>query len=203
MRTYRPRISLLTALLLMTIIGMTIVIVQLWREVAPLRAEVRALRDETGRLSITNPTQFHAIRVRTDDDYVWKWRVWVPEGREYRINLAAAAIPKTGFPIANGMVTLNQPGESWIEYRISKSPDSDRWSDRLLTPNGSVGGSGPSWVTWKRQTSTGEGVSYNTESMDSGKPIVLARQRVSEKATDSRQIEDPAAGFMIWLEPVK
>ena len=48
----RARISLLTALLLITIAGMAIVIVQLWRKVEPLQAEVRNLRRELGYLSI-------------------------------------------------------------------------------------------------------------------------------------------------------
>jgi len=44
----RFRISILTALLLTTILGMSIVIAVLWREVAPLRAQVQELREETG-----------------------------------------------------------------------------------------------------------------------------------------------------------
>ena len=67
--------SLLTAVLLMTIVGMAIVIVQLWREVAPLRAEVRRFRDEMGQLTISDPSKFHAIEVRTSDKMIWKWRI--------------------------------------------------------------------------------------------------------------------------------
>jgi hypothetical protein len=36
-----------------------------------------------------------------------------------------------------------------------------------------------------------------------GTDILITRQRVSQKATSSDQIEDPSAGFMIWLEPTK
>jgi hypothetical protein len=35
----------------------------------------------------------------------------------------------------------------------------------------------------------------------SKKPIEIMRQRVSEKANSSDKIGDPAAGFLIWLEP--
>ena len=81
MHRFRPRISLLSALLFMTIAGMAIVIVQLWREVGPLRAEVRRLRNELGVLTVENPSRLHAIEVRTKDEMIWKWRIWVPERR--------------------------------------------------------------------------------------------------------------------------
>jgi hypothetical protein len=203
MAKFRPRISLLTALLLMTIFGMAIVLMQLWREVGPMRVQLRQLRDEVGRLTIDDPRQFHAIRVRSDSDYSWKWRVWIPEGRKYRIYMATQDIPKHGYPQSQGMVTLDQPGESWIEYRIAKDPNSNNWMDNLNTPSGSVGSSSQAWVAWNRRMSTGDGVEQKTESMDPGKTILVTRQRVSKTATDTSQIEDPSAGFMIWLEPAK
>lgn len=203
MARFRPRISLLTAILLMTILGMAIVLVQLWREVKPMRTQLRQLRDEVGRLSIDDPAKFHAIRVRSDNDYLWKWRVWVPEGREYRIYLATEDIPKEGYPQSQGMITLDHAGESWIEYRIAKDPNSNNWMDKLSTPSGSVGSSSQPWVTWGSHVSTGAGVSYKTEVSEPNKTVLLARERVSKKAKSSDKIEDPSAGFMIWLEPVK
>ena len=66
----------------MTIVGMAIVVVQLWREVGPLRTEVRQLRDEVGRLSIDDPIEsFTRSRSAPTSDLTWKWRVWVPAGR--------------------------------------------------------------------------------------------------------------------------
>lgn len=70
-------------------------------------------------------------------------------------------------------------------------------------PQASVGSSQQDWVKWKRRVGTGEGVSYTTKVDEPGKEIVLARERVSQAATNSSKIEDPSAGFMIWLEPTK
>ena len=187
----------------MTILGMAIVIAQLWREVGPMRVQLRQLRDEVGRLTIDDPTKFHAIRVRSDNDYLWKWRVWVPEGREYRINMATQGIPKDGYPQSQGMITHDQTGESWIEYRIVKDPNSNSWTDKLSTPSGSVGSSSQPWVTWGSRVTSGMGVGYKTEVSEPNGRVVLARERVSKKAKGSGDIEDPSAGFMIWLEPVK
>jgi hypothetical protein len=200
---FRPRISLLTSLLLMTIVGLTIVVAQLWREVVPLREENRGLRDEVGRLSIDDPTKTSVIEVRTTDDFTWKWRVWIPEGRAYQLQMATEDIPKTGYPESRGTISLDEPGETWIEYRIAPSPNSELWMDKLSTPTASVGSSSQPWVKWKRHTSTGEGVGHSTDVFEPGSNVLIARHRVSQTATSSDKIEDPSAGFMIWLEPVK
>ena len=52
MPCFRPRFSLLTAFLLLTIAGLSIVVVQLWREIGPLRQEIRRYRNEIGELTI-------------------------------------------------------------------------------------------------------------------------------------------------------
>lgn len=107
-----PRFSLLSALLLMTIIGLAIVVVQLWREIEPLRADLRRLRDEVGALSIDDPTKPCAIRVRTDNEFTWKWRIWVPKGQVFVLNYASENIPKQGLPASHGSITLDEPGET-------------------------------------------------------------------------------------------
>src|SRR5262249_40322570 len=136
---WRPRFSLFSVLLLMTIVGLVIVVAQLWREVGPLRTEVRRLRDEVGALSVDDKTKLHTIRVRTPDEFVWKWRIWIPEGRAYLLKDACGKIPKEGFAEPNGSIRLDEPGETWVEYRISPDPVSGLWMDRLRTSNASVG----------------------------------------------------------------
>lgn len=201
--SWRPRFSIFSALLLMTILALTIVVVQLWREVSPLRADVRRLRDEVGALSVDDKTKLHAIRVRTPDEFVWKWRIWIPEGRVYQLKQAGDKIPKQGFPATNGSIRLDTPGEIWVEYRIMPDPVSGLWMDHLSTSSASVGSSSQEWVNWKRRTSTGEGVSYTTKAGEPADKMILARERVSQSVTNSSQIENPSAGFMIWLEPTK
>src|SRR5262245_4620503 len=124
MPDFRPRFSLLSALLLMTIVGLVIVVIQLWRDIKPLRAELRRLRNEVGALSIEDPTKPHAIQVRIVDDNTWKWRVWIPEGKKYELKIATQDIPQQGFPQSNGSMVLDEPGETWVQYRIARSPDS-------------------------------------------------------------------------------
>lgn len=201
MPRFRPRISLLSAILLTTIVALAIGIAQIWREVGPLRAEVRRLRDEVGALSVADPTKPCAIRVRTTDEFTWKWRLWIPEGRSYVLKHASDKIPKQGLAQSTGSITLDEPGETWIEYRIAPDPTAGIWMDRIRTPHTTVGSSSQDWLKWKRKLSTEEGISYTTTSSEPGKVIILARERVSQTAAVSSNIEDPSAGFMIWLEP--
>jgi len=181
----RLRLSLLNALLLMTIVGLAIVVVQLWREAEPLRAELRGLRDEVGRLSIDDPAKPHAMQVRTGDKFAWKWRIWVPEGQKYRVKVAMQDIPATGFSTSNGMIALDKSGETWIEYRISRDPKTDHWMDEFVTEEGSVGSSSQPWVTWERSVSTTEGVGKTTRVFEPGVIIPIVRHRVSEKVSSS------------------
>lgn len=197
-----PRFSLLSALMLMTIVGLLITVAKLWREVGPLRAEVLRLRNEVGSLTIDDDTKPHAIRVRTSEDFTWKWRIWIPRGREYLLKYADESIPRQGYPAGQGSITLSEPGELWIEYRIAFDPRSKSWQAKLSTPSASVGGSQQDWVNWPSRTTAGEGIGYKTESHEPGKIILLDRERISQ-VSNSQNIEDPSAGFMIWLVPTK
>lgn len=128
---FRPRISLLTALLLMTIVGMAIVVVQLWREVGPLRAEVRQLRTEAGRLMIDDPTKIHVLSVHGSDevDKSWKWRVYLPPNRKYYLHKLSAKIDAQGMAQTGFITSTSSPisqtssGEFVIQASVRKGDD--------------------------------------------------------------------------------
>ena len=200
----RPRISLLAALLLMTIFGMAIVVVRLWREVGPLRAEIVQLRNETGRLSIDDPTRIHAIEVRTSEPLLWKWRVWVPQGQTVLARYHFGSMPSSGVPPASGSLHL-KPGENWVTLRAHvKRPSS--WSARLETAGSYVGTGIPEpdrWWQWPFTSSTDSGVGFTTELAPEREPIfVLKSLRVSPNRNSGRLLppDDPTSGFIIWLE---
>src|SRR4051794_1847310 len=99
-KRWRPRFSLLSALLLMTIVGLSIVVVQLWREVGPLRAETKRLNEERGTLVIGDATKLHAIKIPTrfaGKDRV-SYRVHVPAGKSYFAFAQVNNVPKAGLP---------------------------------------------------------------------------------------------------------
>jgi hypothetical protein len=201
-----PRFSILTALLLLTIFAMAIVIVELWREVRPLRDELVQLRNETGRLSVDDPTKIYAIEVRTNDPLLWKWRVWVPQGPTVIARNYWGPIPASGMPAVAGSIHL-KPGENWVTLRAHPSATGTTWSAYLETEGSSVGmGIQPAdrWWDWSTTSSSADGVGYSTSmpARESDRVLVLKRMRVSSvtSSNPSSQSAAKTTGFMAWLE---
>jgi hypothetical protein len=205
MPRFRPRISLLTALLLMTILGMAIVIVQLWREVGPIRAKVRQLREETGQLSIEDVTKFHAIEVMTGNELNWKWRVWVPQGETAILHFQLSNVPRIGVPVPRDSQTL-QPGEHWITLSLTRESERKQWisnfatkdtiETQFLRPD-------EYWFDWSDKTEASDGVINTTYvAKDNDKTVVLKRLRVDQvrNSPTIHKSDKPTAGFIIWLD---
>ena len=94
---------------------------------------------------------------------------------------------------------LREPGEHVIRYLIRRNREG-RWFGSLHTPIGSVGSDHHPWVEWSSLTSTSGGVGSSTRSYETDEQVEIIRHRVSQ-ANDTANIEDPAAGFVVWLEP--
>lgn len=206
MPRFRPRISILNALLLTTIVAMAIVIVQYWREIGPLRQEVFGLRNEVGRLTFEDRSKIHAIAVRTNESLTWKWRIWVPQGKRVTMHLQAGDVPRTGVPSPRNTVQL-VPGEQSLILRFHQVPSSHRWRASLES---SVGGGilvdvpeSQEWPIWKEYAGTGEGVGQETRVFDNDSNVlILSRQRIGE-VSSSMEVEKmggPTAGYIIWLD---
>ena len=129
------RFSLRTLMLLTTFVAMAVSLLvsarnnrRLARINESLGKENRRLRDEVGELSIEDEGQLHAIRIPTDSYLEWTWRVWIPQGREYRLRCVGDQIPKEGWPSGTGgTMWLRQAGEHVIRYRIRRDPKDDRF----------------------------------------------------------------------------
>lgn len=201
----RVQFSLITVLLVVTIVGLAMMVVLLWKKSSATQAEVRGLRDEVGRLVVDDPSRVHVARVRTPGEHTWKWRVWIPEGKSYALKFRMSQVPATGFPTNVTTFQLGQTGETWVEYRIEPHAPPADWADLLSTPIQSHSSSPEelNWMSKSRSTVDGEGVGYTTQSSEAGSRVLLYRHRVSEKATSSKLIEDPSEGFIIWLEANK
>jgi hypothetical protein len=210
MPRFHPRISLLAALLLMTIAGMAIVIVQQWLELVPMRAELRKLRDETGALTIDDESKFHAIRMPnnvrdTADAKTWKWRVWVPEGENAVVRFRWGNVPRKGVPLEQGESSL-APGENIVTMTAAKLPDGNNWMVGLSTPTRGISTAidpDSHWFDWKEMITTGESVGMTTKVFDDDSEIcVLERCRAGQysDAKEFLKITEPTAGFIIWLE---
>lgn len=207
----RVRFSLRSLIVVTMIAAMAIGLVALNRQNQQLAArnEVlsrmnQQLRDELGELSIGDETQLHAIRTKNGEGLEWEWRVWIPEGHEYRLRGDGGEIPEQGWLQRGGTIYLRKAGEQVIRYRIYKDPREGKWYGKLSTRSGSVGKDPHPWVDWGSTTTTTSGVGNTTRAFpNDGDDIVeLCRHRVSQQGSTNK-MEDPAAGFLIWLERQK
>jgi hypothetical protein len=205
-----PRFSLLTMILLTTIVGLTMVIVQLWREVGPLRKEVRRLRDEMGVLTVEDPTRLHAIEVRTKDEMIWKWRVWIPERAKTVLKLSWGSVPLDGYRTAADITTDElAPGEQWITVTVRKAAGIDKWQCVLERSPGSAIflpiSEDKQWFLTPNYDMVSGGVGTKTrmdDAEDGRNTFLLKRHRVQLKRKPVRALDDPdpLPGFMLWLE---
>jgi hypothetical protein len=200
------RFSLLTALLVTTIIAMAIVLAMQWRELGPLRAVVRRLRDEVGELSVDDPTKIHAIQVRTGDDLLWKWRIWIPEGETVFAHLRWGEISRTGYPKSRGSTRL-QSGENWITLQAVRRQTDGQWMANMQTAVGGVGQSilkEAAWFDWPGgKMSTSDGVGFSTRVAESSeRHFLLMRHRVGQvdSSTEISRSDAMFPGFIVWLE---
>ncbi len=198
MLRFRPRFSILTALLLMTIVGMVFAVVHVRNRAASLELELRTLayenrqlRDEVGALSIDDPSKIYAIRVRTDDDRTWKWRVWVPEGTNVEVRYQWVDVPRVGIPREQGSVSLNS-GEQWVSMKVRRDHSGKNWMAYVETKSGSNGTSiknESQWFDGDNMAAIVDGVGYMTKvDVDDSKPFILERDRAA-KVNSSAEIK--------------
>ena len=199
----RPRISLLTLLLLLTIFAMGIALWQANSELIPMREEVQALRDETGQLTISDVEQIHAIQMATDYPLAWRWRVYIPEGRKVRLAHETHQISKEELPEANGH-EIAGPGEFVVTVTLDKQPDG-KWRSSLSCDGVTTYRLFPEdanrWLTEGGSGSQFEQV-FRTVSVErSGEPFVLLRKRVFYNRGQIPPSNEPALtdGLLVWL----
>jgi hypothetical protein len=199
----RPRVSILTALLTMTIFGMAIVLAQLWRELAPLRIEVQHLRDQVGVLTISDAAKIHAISVPTDTEGVWKWRVYVPTGQKAVLLGKWGDIARAGYPNAAHQAALGD-GEQIISLTIKKlNPQSDSWIGRIRTPavTSTISVDAKNYFLSDPSSAMNRRVGGQTETIADDGKLMLMRSRVAPPGQSNvLDKADPLPGFIIWLE---
>lgn len=220
---YRPRISLLSALVGMTIIGMVIVIVQLWHEVEPLRSEVDRLRQELGYLSVHDPQKIYAIRVPTNEAGVHRYRIYLPTDRRFKIHTRIGTIPgrlpqqtkQEWFETLDGSGSTSEIDSGEFTIDIAVRPDSekpDHWSlsHQVAGRGGGSVGTKMSWLNDRRVWSvSGEPVIGKQIEADSDDGLVLyALRKASIKEFPGGYSMYPpndgaeTPGLMIWISPV-
>jgi len=195
MPNFRPRISILTALLLMTIASMAIVMAQMGRQAAAMRRELKTLRTEVGVLTIDDDSKIHVVQVREPGAYRWNWRIWLPKGRDYWLCASQKAPPK-GITKRQFSTFLGMGGQE-INLRVQLVPNEN--GKRTIYMKGPAADcplfevEDARWVNGK--TMIGDDVAGEKSQVSSkvDEPLVLLR------LYEAPGVSQPPDGLLIWI----
>lgn len=62
------------------------------------RAELRSLRAELGLLNVEDESKINVVSVTQTENKRWKWRIFLPPGHAYDLNLTSISIEESGYP---------------------------------------------------------------------------------------------------------
>lgn len=217
-KRWRPRFSLLTALLLTALVACGITIWQLWHEIEPLRSQVRRMRTELGFLSIEDPLVAQAIQVGTGEVDHWKWRIYLPQGGKYELFIYSGTIPPNN-PNQNqnwfdavkksgsGLSGTIRDGEFVFDVKLIK--EGDRWFVATSNANGMSFGKMSVTGDWLSQE-IGHGmlssIASNKPSLfQPDQPILLMSMLEPVVTRSGNSVSwtsptGPANGIVIWIE---
>ena len=214
-RRRKPGFSLATLLQITTIVVLALAVVILYRKIAPLREEISRLKIEVGELDIQDRAEFHAVRVRTDSQHEWKWRIWVPKGKRCRVCAAFRRIPRTGFPPSGASVNLNESGEFVVRFTAHRDRDDGHFYASLSSDDATFGHYPLPWLDVGGYGADTAGVERETVMLPSEYPSDLLRFNVNkpwphswedssrtERKSYLHWKERPTDGVLIWLEPL-
>jgi hypothetical protein len=201
----RPQVSLFAALLLMTIVGMAIVMANLWREIAPMRTELRALRTELGHLTIDDPTKIQAITVSSDDERTSRWRIYIPPGELISIHCNVGDVPQTGIPRPTDRAVPLDPVENLVTLKFFRDELDGKWKYRFGTSTATVRGMASDdkiWLVGDGFQPYGEGIGPAPLILpDFKSSYVLQRYRMSGRDDPyPKNTTEPLRGFIVWLD---
>ena len=81
------------SILLMTIVGMAVVLVQLWRESDAQRQEIGRLRAELGYLSIDNENMVYVKQIDVNEPDTRRFRIYLPKNRKFKLYFRTLTVP--------------------------------------------------------------------------------------------------------------
>jgi hypothetical protein len=185
-------------------------------ELHQVRREASRLRDELGYLTIGDKDKLHAIALASEEGHTarrWRWRLYFPAGRAFRVCYKFSDLPAEGIPNDNYEFFTGAPGELTFSASVVREPAGD-WrlvlgaksdDDPFRQVRTQVIPEAP-WLTDSGAMSWSQAGESTTESVGAGEPLVLLRLRQTRQVTTpggaTGSAVDPKAtdGVMIWIE---
>jgi hypothetical protein len=196
----RPwRWSLGTLLLATSTMAVWFGVWQIRGQNARLHSDILTMRVLAHELIIDDPQQYAVLKQPQHWQGEHRWRIYLPPGRDYQINLASRDVDSAHFPEPAAQAALS-PGEYEIEYRAEKEPEGPWRLDVFVEGAPAIQlKEEADWETSFSSTSSG-GYSRHAQ-VPIDQPVVLMRMRFQPPENGSPP-KDPANGTLLWIEAV-
>ena len=228
-RRLKFRFSLFNVVVTVTLVAMLLAVCVLYSELAPLREELIRLRNETGNLTVEEPHQdsVHAIQLESGSSLIWKWKVYLPAGRDYQLGSYVGKFPSTWKnvpPEWKPPIKLEPTADPFL-YRKLVSPTSYRRDTEqtvlvsvVRNINGElvlrqqIGGiSTESRLHEDLEDLIGGSVLYGGPGVGPGStsrshldsPLPLLQERWDETYDFQKGIDGEPEGLIVWIEPTQ
>ncbi|MBC7852588.1 MAG: hypothetical protein IAF94_04045 [Pirellulaceae bacterium] len=178
-------------------------------------AEITKLEAELGILTITDPSKVHILALRSKEDWHWRWRVYLPPGKKWRITQALGErVPKQGFDMSNvphgsssGDLSNEEfTAEVWIARDVNGSLRLNRRFGGSGVANG-ISEEDAKKLLAGGSTSTHTAGMSATEVFDPAGPIELLRlhthSHIPQPDGSSISSEKPDFGILLFLEEAR
>jgi hypothetical protein len=196
----RPRLSLLAAILMTTIVALSIVVIRQHRELSTLRNGWSHLPAYWKAWpQVLDEKKLYARGVVQIRSLLWTWRLWIPSDETVVARIKWGDIPAEGYPDDAQSIDL-PTGDNWLALKFEEHPVSGESLGQLFGSDAVISFVVPSderlspW--WKEEYKT-DVIGVNTISEASDGRLLLQRFRV---AGDDAPADFAAPGFIIWLE---
>ena len=222
-RRRRWQFSLRQILVIIAAVGVGAALTTLPLRLATQHAELTRLREEAGYLTIQDPKMINAIAAASPDQHWWKWRVYLPKGRDYEIHIGVGAVPESGYQLPDEGVRMVVDGKrifasnQWqaailkggqeylVEAWVQKNPELGAYGVALrangMTFSSALSKDQLKWTKASSSTSRGIVTLGSSEVCDPTKPVDLLRGTGQWRKADGTYQD--LGGILIWITPGK
>ena len=199
------RFSIRDLLFLVTIALMSVALWTANKNLREATIELKQLRTEAGHLTVSDDHNIHVIEVPTTGGYRWRWRIHLPEDKDFGLFLSKRMIPENGLPATGGRKSCARIGsmnerEFLLEVAVERNHDGPYVVAMRSLNNPSVIASfdepPPDWLDGKAMARISVAGCGTTESVEAGQPLVLVRLRTANQ-------KGPSEGLMLWISEYK
>jgi hypothetical protein len=178
------------------------------KEIQRLQSEVKRLKNEVGEIVVEEGEEhkLHAVALPTLEDNTWKWRVYVPAGRNFAVTANSGVIPPTG---ESQGTSTSKSGLSAGEQTITvvlRPNNEGKWGWIIATGSTTGHLQAPSGKKLNgRKSSASNGVVRTTVAAEPGKGIELLRHRMffSDDPRKSAGFDGPGEGILVTIGEAK